>query len=60
MKHKFRICPSDKLVIEWRLLQQGARWGFFKICDSPNHAKATLATLQGKVGTTETEEEEDG
>lgn len=46
MRHTYQISPSDKIVIEWKLEQEGARWCFFKVCDSPSHAKQTLAVLQ--------------
>lgn len=48
MRHSYQIAPGNKLVIEWRLEQEGARFCFFEVCDSPNHAKQTLAVLQGE------------
>lgn len=55
MRHIYRISPSNKIVIEWKLEQEGARWCFFKVCDSPAHAKQTLAVLQGNLVDSQTE-----
>lgn len=45
----FRLKPTNNLIIEWRADIPGARWGFFKICDSPNDAKRILSALRGDV-----------
>jgi hypothetical protein len=42
---QFRICPTNKLLIEWKL--SGDHWGFYRICDSPNDAKRSLSVIQG-------------
>ncbi len=47
MTHSFRQCPKNKLIIEWRLEQDGARWGFYRVCDSPADAKRSLAVING-------------
>jgi hypothetical protein len=39
----FRICPTNKLLIEWQL--SSGRWGFWMITDSPKEAKRILAVL---------------
>ena len=45
----YRIAPTDPLVIERRMNKAGARWGFYKACDSANDAKrALLAIGQGE------------
>jgi hypothetical protein len=45
MMQQFRICPTNKLLIEWKL--SGDHWGFYRICDSPNDAKRSLSVIQG-------------
>ncbi len=49
MSYEFRICPKNKLLIEWRADPPGARWGFYRICDSPNDAKRSLSAINGEV-----------
>jgi hypothetical protein len=49
VNHTFRICPNNKEIIEWRADLDGARWCFFKRCDSPNDAKRILSILRGDV-----------
>jgi hypothetical protein len=44
MMQQFRICPTNKLLIEWKL--SGDHWGFYRICDSPNDAKRSLSVIQ--------------
>lgn len=58
----YRICPTNKTVIERKAEVEGARWCFFKVCASPNESKRSLAVLQGKVIDDKEEEpwEEDG
>lgn len=46
MTHAFRICLTDPLIIEWRLEQDGAQWGFYKVCDSPNDAIRALSVIR--------------
>lgn len=46
MIHTFRICPTDPLIVEWRLEQDGAKWGFYKVCDSPNDAIRALSVIR--------------
>lgn len=53
MTREFRICPTDKLIIEWRADLPGARWGFYRVCDSPNDAKRSLAAIKGEVDATQ-------
>jgi hypothetical protein len=45
MMQQFRICPTNKLLIEWKL--SGDHWGFYRICDSPNDAKRSMSVIQG-------------
>lgn len=47
MSYEFRICPTDRLIIEWRPEQGGARFGFYRVCDSPNDAKRSLSVING-------------
>lgn len=44
---EFRICPTNKLTIEWQL--SSGQWGFFRICDSPADAKRSLAAINGNA-----------
>jgi len=53
MTHLFRICPTNKLMIEWKADLPGARWGFYRICDSPNDAKRSLSAINGEVDSAE-------
>lgn len=48
MIYQFRRCPTNGLLIEWRADQDGARWCFYRTCDSRNDAKRSLALLQGE------------
>lgn len=43
----YRLCPTNRLVIEWQT-DPAERWGFYKVCDSPNEAKRSLAILNGE------------
>jgi hypothetical protein len=45
MTRSYRICPTNKLIIEWQL--SGEQWGFFRVCDSPQDAKRSLSVLRG-------------
>lgn len=47
MTHTFRICPTNRLIIEWRADNDAARWCFFKVCDSPNDAQRSLLLING-------------
>ncbi|MCC6454464.1 MAG: hypothetical protein IT328_05935 [Caldilineaceae bacterium] len=42
----FRISPDNPVIIERRLNQHGARWGFFKTCDSKTEAKISLLRIE--------------
>lgn len=44
--HSFRICPTNSLIIEWRLKRDGARWCFFRICDGKPEAKRIYRKLE--------------
>lgn len=44
--YQYRISATDKRLIERRLNKAGARWLFYKICDSPNDAKRALLKLR--------------
>jgi hypothetical protein len=46
--HLYRIQPGNAKVIEWRAELPGARWCFYKICDSPTEAKRSLAAIRGE------------
>lgn len=46
MTHYFRICPTNRLLIEWQLAN--GRWGFYRVCDSPADAKRSLRVLRGE------------
>lgn len=45
MSYEFRICPTNKSLIEWQL--SNGVWGFYRICDSPNDAKRSLSVVNG-------------
>lgn len=47
MSYEFRICPTNRLIIEWQL--SNGEWGFFKTNDSPNDAKRSLAAIRGET-----------
>lgn len=47
MTHAYHISPTNPLIIEWRLDQDGARFCFYRVCDSPNDARRSLRVLQG-------------
>jgi hypothetical protein len=49
MSHAFRIAPKNALIIEWQADLPGARWCFYRICDSASDAKRSLAAIEGKV-----------
>lgn len=42
---EWRIALNNPLVIEWRVLQDGAQWGFYMATDSPNQSKRILSVL---------------
>lgn len=48
MSYEFRICPANRLLIEWRL--SSGQWGFYRVCDSPNDAKRSLSVIRGDAG----------
>lgn len=47
--HHLRICPTNKLIIEWQADLPGARWCFYKVGDSPADVKRSLATIRGEI-----------
>lgn len=47
VSHFFRIAPKNNLIIEWQADLPNARWGFFKVCESPKDAKRILSVLRG-------------
>lgn len=49
MQQTFRICPTNALVIEWRAPVLGARWCFYKVCDSKPDAQRSLAIINGEA-----------
>lgn len=49
MNHTFRLAPKNALLIEWKADLPGARWGFYRICDSTSDAKRSLAAIEGRV-----------
>lgn len=51
MEHEFRIALDNPLVIEWRVIQEGCRWCFYKVGDSPNDAKRSLEVIKHGEGT---------
>jgi hypothetical protein len=48
LAYTFQICPTNKLIIEWKADLPGARWCFYRVCDSPNDAKRSLAAINGE------------
>lgn len=46
---KYRICPTDKLIIESQADLPGARWCFYRVCDSPADTKRSLAAINGEA-----------
>lgn len=49
-RYQYRIHERDKRIIERRMNKHGARWGFYKVCDSPNDAKRALLAMQDGEG----------
>jgi hypothetical protein len=47
MTRSYRICPTNKLIIEWQL--SNGQWGFFRVCDSPQDTKRSLSVLRGDI-----------
>jgi hypothetical protein len=56
---QYRICPTNKKVIEQRLPSPQYPFGFYKVCDSPADAKRSLARLNGTVKQAQLWEEEE-
>jgi len=48
LHYTYRICPTNRLIIERKADPIGARWCFWRICDSPNDVKRHLAMLRGE------------
>jgi hypothetical protein len=46
---QYRICPTNKKVIEQRLPSPVYQWGFYCVKDSPADARRSLARLNGTV-----------
>lgn len=47
MTAQYRICPTNRLIIESKADLPNARWCFYRVCDSPNDAKRSLYTING-------------
>jgi hypothetical protein len=48
-EHTFRLCPTNALVIEWKAELPGARWCFYRVCDSKPDAKRSLSIINGET-----------
>jgi hypothetical protein len=51
----YRICPTNRLVIERKEDPPDARWCFYRACDSPADAKRSLGVIRGEQPVTQTE-----
>jgi hypothetical protein len=48
-KDDYRICPTNRLVIERKPDPSMVRWCFYMVTDSPAEAKRILAVLHGRT-----------
>lgn len=48
MTWEYQQSPLNPKIIERRLKQEGARWGFYKVTDSPKETKRILKLLNGE------------